>query len=62
MPKVSGRWEGKGRKHTGAVLGNARKGAGYHVLRQREVGRERFITVTMSVITVMSMVLSGDRR
>jgi hypothetical protein len=30
---------------TCAVLGNAGEGAGSHVLQQREVGRERFITV-----------------
>jgi hypothetical protein len=37
-----------GGRLTCAVLGNAGESAGSHVLQQREVGRERFITVAVS--------------
>lgn len=39
---------------TCAVLGNAGESAGRHVLQQREVGRERFITATLSVVSSSS--------
>ena len=44
-PKRGGLRAELGSGLTCAVLGNAGEGAGSHVLQQREVGRERFITV-----------------
>lgn len=43
---------------TCAVLGNAGESAGRHVLQQREVGRERFITATLSAVSRSSDFLS----
>lgn len=38
-------------EHTGAVLGDASKGAGGHVLDEREVGRERLIAIWIDAVS-----------